>query len=128
MVSTVLKILIDLAKSPRIVLDKEEALRLLTEYAVLKKSRDLEEAIRIVRNFTEYLGYSRRKFEEYINVPKDPGDALRGRVVVHRIRLFMDGAREMVEIVFDRRINIDELIFILKKMGFTEVVIEEQRI
>lgn len=120
------RILIDLARSPRLTLSREDALRLLSELASTRATRDLEEAIRIVRSFDEYLRYSRRRFEEYINVPKDPGDALRGMVVVHRLRLFTEGDRGMVEIVFDRRVRVDDLVSALKRIGFDEVHVEEQ--
>jgi len=122
----VVRVLIDLAKSPHVVLSRDDAIRLLEGFMSITRTRDLEEAIRILRSFDEYLRYMRRKFEDYINLPKDPGDALRGRVVVHKMKLYMDDGREMVEIVFDRRIRVEDLVSILKNMGFTDVTVEEQ--
>jgi len=124
----VVRVLIDLAKSPHVVLSRDDAIRLLEGFMSITRTRDLEEATRILRSFDEYLRYMRRKFEDYINLPKDPGDALRGRVVVHKMKLYMDDGREMVEIVFDRRIRVEDLVSILKNMGFTDVTIEEQAI
>ncbi|MCY0868776.1 MAG: hypothetical protein OWQ48_06085 [Desulfurococcus sp.] len=122
------KILVDLARSPHVSLSRQDAIRLLSELASIRFTRDLEEALRIVRNFEEYLRYSRRKFEEYINIPKDPRDVLAGRVFIHRVRLFVENSEEMVEIVFDRRVSLDVITSVLRNLGFSEIVVEEQKV
>lgn len=124
-----IKIIVDLAKSPRVILTRNEALDLLE---CIEESawftRDLGEAVRIIENFSEFYSYVRKKFEEYITLPKDSRDSILGRVIVHKLKLFKEDGREFVEIVFDRRFSIEHIEKCLKDIGYDEVEIERQHI
>jgi len=124
-----IKIIVDLAKSPRVILTRNEALDLLECLEEPAWStRDLEEAIRIIENFDEFYNYARKKFEEYITPPKDSRDSILGRVIVHKLKLFKENDKELVEIVFDRRFNIEHIEKCLKDIGYNEVEVERQLI
>ncbi len=124
-----IKIIVDLARSPRVVLSKDEALDLLECLEETAwTTRDLEEAIRIIENFDEFYNYARKKFEEYITPPKNSRDSILGRVIVHKLKLYKENDKELVEIVFDRRFSIEHIEKCLKDIGYSEVKIEKQLI
>lgn len=113
--------LIDLARYVHIKLNRIDALKLLD--AVTKRhgiTRDLEEAKRIVTNFSEYCDIA-KKFDGYLTVIKDPADSIRGRVIVHRIRLLRENSEEFVELILDRRVPRELIISALKEIGFSDV-------
>ncbi len=121
------KILIDLAKSPRITITNENAIELLE--CIIEKhgmTRDLEEALRIVNNFDEYYRILRKKFEDYISPPKNQRDVIEGRVIVHKLKLFTENNEKKIEIVFDRRVNLELLKTCLEEIGYEEIVVEKQ--
>ena len=121
------KILIDLAKSPRITITNENAIELLE--CIIEKhgmTRDLEEALRIVNNFDEYYRILRKKFEDYISPPKNQRDVIEGRVIVHKLKLFIENNEKKIEIVFDRRVNLELLKTCLEEIGYEEIVVEKQ--
>ncbi len=121
------KILIDLAKSPRITITNENAIELLE--CIIEKhgmTRDLEEALRIVNNFDEYYRILRKKFEDYISPPKNQRDVIEGRVIVHKLKLFTENNEKKIEIVFDRRVNLELVKTCLEEIGYEEIVVEKQ--
>ncbi len=127
MVKPLFKVVIDIAKSPHVVLDRDKAIQLLECIADKHGStRDLEESMRYIENYEEFYNYLRRKFEDYLTPPKHPRDAILGRVIVHKLRLFKEDEREMVELLFDRRFNLDILENCLKQVINDEVVFEKQ--
>ncbi len=122
-----IRIKIDLAKSPHVDLDSDNALKLLeciSEEAWV--TRDLDEAIRIIENFDEFYKYMKRKFEDYITPPKNPSDSILGKVIVHKLRLYYDDDKEMVEIIFDRRFPVDKIKTCLERIGYKDVQVEKQ--
>ncbi len=122
-----LKIIVDLARSPHIILDNALSIKLLD--CIIGKhgiTKDLEETMRIVRNFEEFYKYSRKRFEEYLAPPKEQRDVIMGRVVVQKIRLLKKNNEKLVEFIFDRRYDLDELISCLKELGFRDISIERQ--
>lgn len=120
------KVVIDIARSARVTLSRDDALRLLTAIKDVKGStRDLSEAYRIVASFEEYYSYSRRRFEDYIFVPKDPRESLEGRTIIQKLRLLRNGG-DNVEIVFDRRVELNTIIEALKTIGFEKVDVTSQ--
>lgn len=117
---------IDIAKSAHVVLSKDDALKLLTAIKELKGStRDLTEAVRIIASFDEYYSYSKKRFEDYIFLPKDPRESLEGRTILQKLRLLRNGG-DMVEIVFDRRTDLNSIVNALKTIGFENVEITYQ--
>ncbi len=122
------KIILDITRSPHVVLGVEEAIDLLRCLGDRKGyTRDLSESLRMVENFDEFYGYMRRKFKDYLTPPKDPRDSLLGRIVVHKLKLFEENGRR-VEIVFDRRFNLVNIKECLKEIGFEEIEVERQEI
>ncbi|ADI32546.1 hypothetical protein [Staphylothermus hellenicus] len=122
-----ISIVIDLAKSPHVQLSWKKAIELLECIGENTSiTRDLEEALRIIRNFEEFYRFSRKRFEEYIAPPKEQRDVILGRVVVHKIKLFKKDSENNVEIVFDRRFSVDKVISCLKKIGYSSVDIHKQ--
>ncbi len=121
-----IKIIIDLARSPHVKLSDKEAMELLE--CILShhgETRDLSEAMRIIANFDEFYNMARKKFEEYLFIPKDSRDAILGRVVVHKIKLEKNNDRN-AEIIFDRRFDLDLLKKCLEEIGFSEIEVERQ--
>ena len=122
-----IKILIDLAKSPRITIANKKAIELLE--CIIDNhglTRDLEEALRILNNFDEYYKILRKKFEDYISPPKNQRDVIEGKVVVHKLKLFIEDNEKKVEIVFDRRVDLELLKTCLKEIGYEDIVVEKQ--
>ncbi|WP_448578390.1 hypothetical protein [Thermosphaera sp.] len=120
------KLVIDIARSARVTLSRDDALRLLSVIKEVKGStRDLSEAYRIVASFDEYYNYSRRRFEDYIFIPKDPRESLEGKTVIQKLRLLRNGG-DFVEIVFDRRMELKTIIEALKTIGFEKVDVTSQ--
>jgi len=110
---------VDMAKYKHVDLDAENALRLLAELRKRRESNDIDEAIRYIRNFDEFYEYMRKKFKDYIAPPHRPEDYIRGRAVVDKVKLYIDGqGRKRVVIVFDRRVKTDEIVEALKTIGF----------
>ncbi len=120
-------IIIDLARSPHVDLNLDETLKLfecLDENAW--RTRDLMEAIRIVKNFDEFHRYMKRKFEDYITPPKDSADSILGRVIVHKLRLYKTDGEKRVEIIFDRRFPLEHIDKCLRDLGYANVNVERR--
>lgn len=75
---------------------------------------DLEDALRILKNFDAYYSTLRKKFKEYITPRKSERDLLLGRVIVDKIKLKVEGGQKIASVIFDKRIDQD---LILKLVG-----------
>ncbi len=118
---------IDLAKSPHVVLERGESLKLIN--CLMEEtggSRDLAETYRIIENYEEYHRYSRRKFEPYITPPKDHREVVMGRSVIHKLKLFKQDEQKLVEIIFDRRTDLELLKKCLYNIGYEEIEFKKQ--
>lgn len=121
-----IKILIDLANSPHVILERGEALQLFNcLYNETGGSNDLEESIRIIESFDEFLNILKRKFEDYITPKKDQREVITGKAIVHKLRLFKENNTKLIEIVFDRRFDINFLKKCLNTIGYDNIVIEK---
>ncbi len=119
---------VDLAKYKYVDLPAEEALKLLEiiseEFG--RRTQDVMEAIRYIRNFEEFYEYMRKKFKDYIAPPKKPDDFIKGVVVVDKLKLYKsEGGERRVVIVFDRRFDLEKLKEALKKLGYEEVEVKK---
>lgn len=117
---------VDLASCMHVKLERSKALDLIN--AIIEAhgiTKDLEETIRVVRNFDEYYQIARRRFETYIVIPKDVSESIRGRTVVSKVRLIREGDLRIVELVFDKRVPQSFIVEMLEKVGFKEVEIKE---
>jgi len=121
-----IKIIVDLARSPHVTLKQEEALELLECIESHHgETRDLSEAMRIISNFDEFYNMARKKFEEYLFIPKDSRDTILGKVVVHKIKLEKNNGKN-AEIIFDRRFDIEILKKCLEEIGYSDIEVVKQ--
>lgn len=113
---------LDVASCMHVKLEREVALKLVQ--AIMARhgvTRDLEETKRVIENFDEYYGILKRRFMDYLTIPKDTAESIRGRTVVHKIRLIREGEYRIVEFVFDKRVSRDLIVECLKDVGFSSV-------
>lgn len=90
----------------------------LTEvYSALEKiagelglTEDIEDTLRILRNFDAHYSSLRRKFKEYITPRKNERDLLLGKVIVDKIKLRVENNQKIVAIVFDKRVNPEHIL------------------
>jgi len=78
---------------------------------------DLDDAIRIISNFDVFYEMMRKKFKEYISPRKREADLIRGLVVVDKIKLAKSGDARIVTVVFDKRVDQDELERLVEKLS-----------
>lgn len=113
---------IDIARYPHLKLEPELAIKLID---ILSSTRgltiDQEEARRVILNFDKYYESARRRSNGYLIVPKNPIDALHGKVVIHKLRLIIENGRRLVELIFDRRLPMEILESALRETGFREI-------
>ena len=119
------KIQLDLAKYRILKLPSQEALELLRLMETEEGGNEVLEAIRIAENFNVFYDMMKRKQRDYIPLPHDYSDLLRGRVSIDKIRLEKTGDQNIVVLVFDRRYPIEKLEEMLRKIGFEEVIVEK---
>lgn len=117
---------VDIANCVHVKLEKNLASKLVQ--VIISKhgtTRDLEETKRVIENFDEYYGILRRRFMDYLTVPKDMAESIRGRTVVHKLRLLKEGELRVVEIVFDKRVPRNLLVDCLRDLGFSGVIFKQ---
>ncbi|MCE4606010.1 MAG: hypothetical protein F7B59_01575 [Desulfurococcales archaeon] len=115
---------LDLAKYRRIELSKEKAIELLNILLEEKSKDEVKEALRITENFNIFYDMMRRKQRDYIPLPHDYSDLLKGDVSIDKIRLERRGNDSIVVLVFDKRFPLEDLSRLLKEIGYREVKIE----
>ena len=119
---------LDLAKYKYVDLPAEEAEKLLEAIAEVlgRRTQDLNEALRYIRNFDEFHEYMRKKFKDFIAPPKRPDDFIKGTVIVDKVKLYKgdDGSKRVV-IVFDRRVDLEKLKEALRKIGYDEIEVRK---
>lgn len=87
------------------------------------KEKDVNEVFRILENFDVFYGIARRKFKNYILIPHETSDMLRGTVMFDKVKLIKEDSEKKVGLVFDRNINVDDIVKILNDLGFeTEII------
>lgn len=82
-----------------------------------RDTEDLNDAIRIIKNFDTFYEMLRKKFKEYIAPRKSEADLIRGKVVVDKIKLSKKGGEKVVVIVFDKRVVDESLEEVLKELN-----------
>ena len=125
--SVSITIRLDLAKYRYVDLPADKALELLNAIAELigKRTSDMQEAERYIRNFNEFYEFMKKKFKDYLAPPHKPDDYIRGDVVIDKVKLYMEGDERRVVLVFDRRVDLDLLKRALEKLGYSDVKIEK---
>ena len=97
--------------------DVEDLISVL-EYLRDKRGRnteDVNDAIRILRNFNTFYDILRRRFKNGLAPRKSERDLIAGRVVVDKIKLIKNGKRRAV-VVLDKRVSRDEIISVLEEL------------
>lgn len=98
-------------------LSLEDAIRVLKHLREKRGGReDIEDSIRILENFDVFYEYARKKYKEYVAPRKNEADMLAGRVTIDKIKLEADGFKR-VTIVFDKRVNVEEIMGALKELS-----------
>ncbi len=98
----------------------EDAVKILKtlKHRLGKGREDVDDAIRMIEHFDIFYDVMRKKFKEYLTPRKNVSDVIRGEVLVDRIKLLRKGETKSVVIVFDRNVNKESLLNILKDMGY----------
>lgn len=118
---------LDLAKYRYVDLPADKALELLNAIAELigKRTSDMQEAERYIRNFNEFYEFMKKKFKDYLAPPHKPDDYIRGDVVIDKVKLYMEGDERRVVLVFDRRVDLDLLKRALERLGYSDIRVEK---
>jgi len=119
------KIQLDLAKYRIVKLTSHDALELLRLMESEDSGNEIHEAKRIVENFNVFYDMMKKKQRDYIPLPHDYSDLLRGKVSIDKIKLEKSEGQNTVVLIFDRRYPIEKLERMLRKIGFEEVNVEK---
>jgi len=102
----------------RLETDAENAVKILN-YLKSTSGRDTEDindALRIIKNFDVFYEMMKKKFKDYIAPRKSEVDLIRGRVVIDKIRLSKDNVKK-VTIIFDKRVTEELITKALEDLG-----------
>ena len=101
-------------------LDAEGAIKLLeTLRAKLGKGgEDVDDTIRMIRNFDAFYDFMRKKFKEYLTPKKNLSDMIKGLVIVDKIKLVKENDAKYVVILFDRSISKSDVLAVLSELGY----------
>lgn len=118
---------IDMGKYKYVDLPLEDAQKLLENIVSARgETRDLTESIRYLKNFDEFYNYMKKKFKDFITPPKEPKDLMLGKVVVDKVKLYVEDSEKRVLIVFDRRVDTSFIEGMLKAVGYDEISIQKE--
>lgn len=111
---------VDMGKYKSVTLPVDVAEKLIIEVSrrLNVGSKDVMEAIRIIRNFDEFYEFQQKKFKDYVVPDKDISDMIRGAVVVDSLKLMKRGDVREVTVTFDRRVSEDVIVDALKGLGY----------
>jgi len=99
-------------------IDVENAIKVL-EYLKRIEGRDTEDlndTLRIIKNFDAFYDIMKKKFKDYIAPRKSEADLLRGRVVIDKIKLVKNELKKVI-LIFDKRVSEEVVIGALKSLG-----------
>ncbi len=111
---------VDMGRYKSVALPVDQAEKLIIEVSkrLNVSSKDVTEALRIVRNFDEFYEYQQKKFKDYVVPDKDVSDMIRGAVVVDSLKLIKEGQERSVVVTFDRRVDEDIIVKVLRSLGY----------
>ncbi|MFP3162058.1 MAG: hypothetical protein RXQ69_02045 [Acidilobus sp.] len=111
---------VDMGKYKSVTVPLEVAEKLIIEVSkrLNVESKDVMEALRIVRNFDEFYEFQEKKFKDYLVPDKDISDMIRGAVVVDSLKLIKRGDVKEVLVTFDRRVSEEVIAEALKDLGY----------
>ncbi len=96
----------------------EEAIKILN-YLKSSGGRDTEDvndALRIIKNFDVFYEMMKKKFKDYIAPRKSEVDLIRGRVTVDKIKLSKNGTKRVI-IILDKRVSEELITKALEHLG-----------
>ncbi|WFO75780.1 hypothetical protein J4526_02645 [Desulfurococcaceae archaeon MEX13E-LK6-19] len=118
---------IDIGKYKYVDVPLDDAIRLLEKIiSVRGETRDLMESLRYLKNFDEFYSYMKKKFKDFITPPKEPKDLVMGKVVVDKVKLYVEDNDKRVIIVFDRRVDVSFIKEMLESIGYEDVEIQKE--
>ncbi len=115
-----IEIEIDMGKYITVVLPLDEAEKLLREITrkLGYETQDVSETLRYLRNFDAFYEVMKKKFKDYLVPPKSMNDMIKGTVIVDRVKLIKEGESKLAALTFDRRVDLDKIVEVLKDMGY----------
>jgi len=124
--SIIVKVIIGNYKYVEIPIEEAESLlqTLLEDFP--NKEKDIKEVARIVRNFDVFYEIARKKFKNYILIPHDTSDMLRGAVLFDKVKLASDEEGKKIGLFFDRNISVDDVVRVLKSLGYNVNVVKSE--
>ena len=124
--SIIVKVIIGNYKYVEIPVEEAESLlqTLLEDFP--NKEKDIKEVARIVRNFDVFYEIARKKFKNYILIPHDTSDMLRGAVLFDKVKLASDEEGKKIGLFFDRNISVDDVVRVLKSLGYNVNVVKSE--
>ncbi len=90
-----------------------------------RRTRDVEETMRVLNNFDEFYRLQVKKNKSFLTPPKDLKEQLTGQTLVDKVRLDQRGEERFVTIVFDKRVSKDQIKELLSSIGYREIVFEK---
>ena len=114
----VVKVIIGNYKYVEIPIEEAEKLlqTLLKDFP--DKEKDIKEVARIIKNFDVFYEIARKKFKNYILIPHDTSDMLRGTVLFDKVKLISNEEGRKIGLFFDRSISIDDVVRVLRNLGY----------
>lgn len=105
----------------------EDAIKLLTylKEAYGRNTSDIDDTLRILNNFNYFYDMMRRKFKDFISPKKEERDLIKGLVIVDKLKLFRKNDAELVQLVLDKRVELNLVFNILKELGMDFEAIQE---
>ena len=102
----------------RLETDAENAVKILNYLKSTggRDTEDINDALRIIKNFDVFYEMMKKKFKDYIAPRKSEVDLIRGRVVIDKIRLSKDNVKK-VTIIFDKRVTEELITKALEDLG-----------
>ncbi len=102
----------------RLETNAEDAVKVLNylKNAGGRDTEDVNDALRIIKNFDVFYEMMKKKFKDYIAPRKSEVDLIRGRVVIDKIRLSKNDVKK-VTIVFDKRVSEELITKALEDLG-----------
>ncbi len=120
------KIIIGNYKYVEIPLKEVEMLLQILLEKFPNKEKDISEVARIVKNFDVFYEIARKKFKNYILIPHDVNDMLRGTVLIDKVKLISEGGNRKIGLVFDRSISIEDIVKVLENAGYNVNVVKSE--
>ena len=122
----VVKIIIGNYKYVEIPISKAEKLLQMLLKDFPDREKDVREVSRIIKNFNVFYEIARKKFKNYILIPHDASDMLKGTVLFDKVKLISDKEGKRVGLFFDRSVSVEHVVRILKNLGYNVSVIKSE--